>query len=221
MTTLPTLVQREEVTRRPASYEQYLAESSEKRIAEWVDGEMIEYMPPLPRHQEVTWFLFSLIKGYVEALDLGWVGTAPLEFRLWPGGPSREPDVFYVAEARRHLLTDRRFEGAPDIAVEVISTGSVREDRVRKFTEYEQAGVGEYWLIDPRRIPAVAEFYRRDEAGVFQPVEPDGDLYTSAVLPNFWIDVRWLRGEPLPSYIQALTAIFRSSEAFPPDLRAL
>jgi Uma2 family endonuclease len=127
-----------------------------------------------------------------------------------------------LAAARRHLLTERRFEGAPDVAVEVISTGSVREDRVRKFAEYERAGVGEYWLFDPRPFHTTAEFYRRDAAGLFQPVEPDGDgRYTSAVLPNFWLDVAWLWQSPPPSYREALATIFRSGDAFPPDLRAL
>jgi Uma2 family endonuclease len=180
---------------------------------------MIEYMPPLPRHQELTWFLFRLLSGFVEALDLGWVGAGPLEFKLWPGGPSREPDVFYVSQARRGLLGARRFEGGPDIAIEVISTSSVREDRVRKFTEYERAGVAEYWLIDPRPYQTTAEFYRRDETGLFQPVEPDAaGRYHAAALPNFWLDVGWLRQEPLPSYRLALLEIFRAGDAFPPDL---
>ncbi len=210
------------VTRRPASYEEYLEQASETRFAEWVDGEMIEYMPPLPHHQQITWFLFRLLSGFVEALDLGMVGAGPLEFKLWPGGPSREPDVFYVSRARLGLLGERRFEGGPDIAIEVISTGSVREDRIRKFTEYERAGVSEYWLIDPRPHQQAAEFYRRDESGVFQPVELDADgRYASTALPDLWLDVSWLWREPLPSYRVALLEIFRSSDAFPPDLRVL
>ena len=222
MTTLPAVAEQQTATRRPASYEEYLLWSSETRFAEWADGQMIEYMPPRPRHQEITWFLFRILSGFVEVLDLGWVGAGPLEFKLWPGGPAREPDVFYVAGARRHLLTDRRFEGAPDIAIEVISTGSVREDRVRKFTEYERAGVQEYWLIDPRPHQATAEFYRRDDEGVFQPVEPDGaGRYASTVLRGLWLDVAWLRQEPLPSYRAALLSIFRDNEALPPGLMAL
>jgi Uma2 family endonuclease len=214
------IAEKPQVVRRAATYEQYLEWASETHFAEWVDGEMIEYMPPLPDHQEITWFIFRLLSGFVEALDLGWVGAGPLEFKLWPDGPSREPDVFYVTKARRHLLTKRRFEGAPDIAIEVISTGSVREDRVRKFAEYERAGAAEYWLIDPRPYQNAAEFYRRDESGVFAPVELVEGRFHSAALPGFWLDVAWL-WQDAPSYRAALTAIFQSSDAFPPDLRAL
>ena len=220
MTTMPAVAEQQEMTRRPASYEQYLAEASETRFAEWADGEMIEYIPPLFHHQQVTWFLFSLMRGFVEALGLGVVGAAPMAFKLWPDGPAREPDVFYVSDSRRGNFTERWFEGGPDIAAEVISAGSVREDWVRKLEEYERAGVREYWLVDPRPYQNAAEFYRL-QGGIFQPVElPDG-RFMSTVLPGFWLDVAWLRQDPLPSYREALTAIFRSSDAFPPDLRAL
>jgi len=220
MTTLPAVTEQQEVTRRPASYEEYLAQASETRFAEWADGEMIEYTPPLFEHRDITWFLFRLLSGFVEALDLGVVGAGPYAFKLWPDGPAREPDVFYVSRARRGLITSRWFQGGPDIAIEVVSPGSVREDRVRKFEEYERAGVDEYWLVDPRPFQNTAEFYRL-ASGIYQPVElPDG-RFISSVLPGFWLDVAWLRQDPLPSYRDALTAIFRSSDAFPPDLRAL
>ena len=111
MTTLPAVAQRQTATRRPASYEEYLLWASETRFAEWADGEIIEYMPPLPRHQEITWFLFRLLSGFVEALDVGWVGAAPLEFKLWPDGPSREPD----AVSYTHLDVYKRQQPAGDV----------------------------------------------------------------------------------------------------------
>lgn len=200
------------VTRRPATYEQYLAWAGESRVVEWVDGEMIEYMPPLYRHQEVTWFLFSLLRGFVEAGELGLVGAGPFEFRLWPDGPAREPDVFYISRARLQRLTERRFEGAPDVAVEVVSTGSVREDRVRKFNEYEQAGAAEYWLIDPRPYQQAAEFYRRDADGLFQPVEVTDGRYRSAELPGFWLEVGWLWHSPSLPYGRLLAQILGREE---------
>jgi Uma2 family endonuclease len=221
MTTAPVQTEQHDVIRRPASYEEYQVEASESHIAEWVDGEMIEYMPPLLHHQEITWFLFSLIKGFVEALDLGLVGAGPFEFKLWPGGPAREPDVFFISKTRLAHLTERRFEGSPDIAVEVISHGSVREDRVRKFSEYEQAGVGEYWLIDSRPYQQTAEFYRRDSEGLLQPVEIQAGIFLSTALPHFRFHVEWLWRTPMPSYRDVLQAIFDGDDTLPPGLRAV
>lgn len=205
--------------RRRATYEEYLAAAGESRIVEWVDEEIIEYMPPSAFHQKVTWFLFSLLRSFAERFDLGMVGAGPLEVKLWAGGPSREPDVFFLSEARLVSLDEQRFTGAPDLVIEVVSPGSVREDRVRKFTEYEQAGVREYWLVDPRPHQRTVECYRRDEAGVFAPVDvtEDGRLH-SAVLTHggasFWLHVDWLWQEPLPKTAAALQQILDSDERF-------
>jgi len=217
MTTITAPAATAEVTRRRASYQEYLDTADESRIVEWVDGEMIEYMPPSVHHQQITWFLFKLMSGFAEAFDLGMVGAAPMEVKLWRDGPSREPDVFYLSKARIPALEEQRFIGAPDLVVEVVSPGSVREDRVRKFTEYEQAGVGEYWLVDPRPNQRTIECYRRDEAGIFQPIEAGADgRLLSAVLAHrgagFWLHVGWLWQEPLPKVSAALKQIFDSDE---------
>ena len=205
--------------RRAGTYEEYLSVAAETRIVEWADGEIIEYMPPLIEHQDLTGFLFSLFSAFVGELDLGKVVIAPSEVRLWPDGPAREPDVFVVLKSRISGFDNWRFNGAPDLVVEVVSPGSVREDRVRKFTEYEQAGVREYWLVDPRPNHRTVECYRRDDAGVFQPVEADeqGRLY-SAVLADdkarFWLHVSWLWQEPLPKVRTALGEILAGDERF-------
>lgn len=218
MATNPVLSARPDLVRRRASYEEYLATAGETRIVEWSDGEIIEYMPPTIEHQNLTVFLVQLLGAFVAELDLGRVVVAPAEVKLWPGGPSREPDVFVVMKARLSDFDKWRFNGAPDLVVEVVSPGSVREDRVRKFTEYEQAGVREYWLIDPRPHQRTVECYRRDD-GLFQPVEADEDgrLY-SAVLAcegaQFWMHVDWLWQEPLPKAQSALKQIFDSDPRF-------
>lgn len=216
----------EEETRTPsrqrASYEEYLRQASDSRIVEWVNGEMITYMPPLLKHQEVSGSLYLLLRNFVELLRLGFVGIAPFEVKLWPGGPSREPDVFFVRQDRLTQLTDKRFEGAPDLVVEIVSKGSVREDKVRKFGHYEQAGVGEYWLFDPRPRYQTADFFLRNGSGIFETVEIDDEgRFYSAVLPNFWLNVDWLWQEPLPYYQKALAEVFASSDTFPIELQRL
>ena len=219
-TNVLTAPKTEEVTRRRATYEEYLATASETRIVEWVNEEIIEYMPPTVEHQDLTGFLFQLLSAFVAELELGKVGLAPTEVKLWPGGPAREPDVFVVLKAGLSGFDRWRYNGAPDLVIEVVSPGSVREDRVRKFTEYEQAGVREYWLVDPRPRQRTVECYRRDDTGVFGPVEvtEDGHLY-SAVLTYqeapFWLHVDWLWQEPLPKVQTALRQILESDERFP------
>jgi hypothetical protein len=61
----------------------------------------------------------------------------------------------------------------------------------------QEAGIPEYWLIDPQS--QWAEFYQRDERGRFQhaPLDPQG-IYRSRVIPGFWLRVDWLWQDPLP-----------------------
>jgi Uma2 family endonuclease len=181
------------VTRSPMSYEEYLALPDDGRIVEWVDGETICYMPTTPAHQFVVIFLIRLLGDYVQLLSLGHVLAAPIEVKLWPGGPSREPDVLFFGQGKLAQLTEKRFEGAPDLVVEVVSAGSATIDRVEKFLEYEQAGVGEYWLIDPRPRKHQADFYVRNENGRFAEadIEPDG-VYQSRLIPGLRLRIDWL-----------------------------
>jgi Uma2 family endonuclease len=208
--------------RTPSSYDEYRRQASETRITEWVDEEMITYMPPLLRHQELSGFLFNLLSTFVAALNLGKIISAPFEVKLWPDGPSREPDLLFVSNDNLERLGEKRFDGGPDLVVEIVSAGSVREDKVRKFDEYEQAGVSEYWIIDPRQRQETAEFFQRDESGIYQPIEVDEvGVYQSYTLPGFWLNVDWLWMDPLPNHQLKLAEIVKDNTAVPEQLRQL
>jgi Uma2 family endonuclease len=202
------------------SYHEYLDASSETRVMEWVNGEGIIYIPPLYQHQEIIRFLSGLLGPFIQFFDLGTLILAPFEVKLWPDGPSREPDLIFITKAKLSNLTDKRFNGGPDLLVEIISPSSVTEDRVRKFTEYEQAGVQEYWVIDPRPHQQQADFYVLGEDKIYHaaPVDDQG-VFRSTVLPHFWLQVDWLRQEQLPNPQLALAEIMVSIETLPAEIR--
>ena len=203
------------------SYEAYLDLPDDTRIMEWVEGEVIIYMPPLYKHQAIVGFLDSVLRLFIQLFDLGDLVLSPFEVKLWPDGPAREPDIIFVSNKNTTKLTAKRFEGAPDLAIEVISPSSVTEDRVHKFAEYEKAGVREYWIIDPRPHQQQADFYVLDQNQTFQPglIDENG-IYRSTVLPNFWLHLDWLQPEALPNPQLALAEIIISIEDLPPAVRA-
>lgn len=212
--------------RERLSYEEYLALPDDGRIVEWVDGEIIEHMPPSMPHQNIVVFLVALLRAYVNKLDLGRVLVAPFEVKLWPDGPSREPDVLFISRDRLPQLSLQRFDGAPDLVVEVVSRTSLTTDRIDKFREYEQAGVDEYWIIDPRPHQQQADFYVRDAEGRFVPAPlSDDGVYASTVVPGFRLRVAWLwPAEPeakLPDIDLALAWMLADAPGVPDELRAL
>lgn len=182
------------------SYEEYLNWDHEGGLTEWVDGEVIVHMSPTDEHQRAVQFLFLLLDLFVGLLRLGMVRIAPFAMRALPGGPGREPDVFFLASANMGRLSNQQLTGPADLVIEVISPDSVGRDRGDKFYEYQEAGVREYWIIDPRPRHQRADFYVLDEQGRYQPVPlPLSGVYRSSVLEGFWLNVNWLwRDEPKP-----------------------
>lgn len=122
-----------------------LPESS--RVVELTDGEIVIMPPPSFRHQQISARLFTALQRFVAAELLGDVVYAPVAVRLWPG-KIREPDILYYASEHRDRIGET-VSGPPDLAVEVISPATRRTDRHDKFYEYAQAGIAEYWLVDP------------------------------------------------------------------------
>ncbi|MGH2515350.1 MAG: Uma2 family endonuclease [Ktedonobacterales bacterium] len=188
----------------PMTYEEFLDWADEDTLAEWVDGKVIMTSPASVRHQLVSKFLLKLIDTFVEVHALGVVLLPPMQMKLATSG--REPDLLFLSADHRDRLKKTRLEGPADLVVEVISPESFSRDRGDKFSEYETAGIPEYWLIDPDR--EVAEFYQLDARGRYQLLAAGADdIYRSRVLPGFWLRVGWLWQDPLPETEQTLLEI--------------
>jgi Uma2 family endonuclease len=185
------------------TYEEFLDWHPDHGLAEWVNGEGVLMPPPSLQHQDVIAFLSSLLRWFVESRDAGKVFFSPLQMRLKTSG--REPDILFVAKEHQGRFRRLYIDGPADLVVEVISPGGRSRDRVEKFREYQQAGISEYWLVDPMRKEA--EFYALGEDGAYRsiPVGSDG-VFRSHVLEGFWLRVEWLWQDPLPLLSEVLKA---------------
>ncbi len=96
-----------------------------------------------------------------------------------------EPDIVIVREGRPGVLEGRWVEGAPDIVVEILSTDRNR-DLVRKRQIYAEAGVLEYWPVDPRN-DTVTQLELREGEYVERAVLGDDDILTTPLLPGLSI----------------------------------
>ncbi len=185
--------------RAKMTYEEWLDWAGETAQAEWVDGEGISFVPPKTVQAVLTSFLTAVLTFYARMFDLGTVIATPYEMRLDPIPSAREPDLLFVARARRDRLTEERLVGPADLAIEIVSDDSVTRDHRDKFAEYKAVGVPEYWLLDPRGGKKQATFLRLSEQGRYREVPIDGDgRYHSLALPGFWLRPEWLWQDPLP-----------------------
>jgi Uma2 family endonuclease len=175
------------------TFEEFLALPEPER-AEWVDGRLVEMAGVTAEHGSITVWLISCLTVFLDSHPLGRIFHDPFVMRQKPDSPGRAPDIIFVANEHLGRLRENFLDGPADLVVEVISPGSRGLDRGDKFYEYEAGGIPEYWLIDPER--RVAEFYRLDRDGHYQPVPVEGGVFRSDVLAGFWMRVSWLWERP-------------------------
>ena len=58
-----------------------------------------------------------------------------------------QPDLVIICDKSK--LDDKGCNGAPEMVVEILSPSTTSRDKVKKFRLYQQAGVREYWIVDP------------------------------------------------------------------------
>jgi Uma2 family endonuclease len=116
------------------------------RLIEFADG-CIEILPmPTQRHQAISRFLFLALVAAIGDRG-GDVFYAPLRLRI-RDGKFREPDIMLVARAGDPRCRDDYWTGA-DLVVEVVSPDDPYRDLVEKRIDYAQAGIPEYWIVNP------------------------------------------------------------------------
>jgi Uma2 family endonuclease len=112
---------------------------------ELINGKEIGPQSRTGNHQRALLRTATLIS---EIVPNGEVLIAPLDVSLDESNVV-QPDILWVAEGSKCTwFEDMYLQGAPDLAVEIFSPGSLRRDRKDKFRLYEKFGVREYWMID-------------------------------------------------------------------------
>ena len=126
----------------------FMLSERSNRLIELSDGDL-EVLPlPTRRHQQILSRLLYLFFTYLETHAIGECLVAGIPVRLWPG-KIREPDLVFMLNEHFDRISDQ-YWGPPDLAVEIHSPDTRKADRRQKFQEYAEAGVAEYWMIDPK-----------------------------------------------------------------------
>jgi len=159
--------------------------------AEWADGEVILMAPVSDAHDDLDTWLITLLRTFVEARRLGVIRHNM--FVRFPGQRRRRvPDLMFISEANRGRIRRTVVEGAPDLIIEIVSPDGQNRDRRDKYLEYAEAGVREYWLVDPLSQTLDAYALRSRKYRAIRPVEGRTE---SKVLHGFFLRPEWLFGK--------------------------
>ena len=138
------------------TFAEFLDYDAEDYRVELENGEIIIMPTASPQHTEIIRFLYSLIQQYIKDHNLS--------LEIFPGGigvrtgirSSREPDLCILHREEWEALRKQNPKSAiverpPLLVIEVVSPGSENRERDyrKKWGEYLQMGIPEYWIVDP------------------------------------------------------------------------
>ena len=132
--------------RTKLTYEDYRNTPDDERY-ELIDGELIMSPSPREAHQYADVELGATLHTFVKLRNLGRVYHAPFDVVL-SDADVVQPDLLFVSRERLHIITENNIQGAPDLAVEILSPSTSARDRGYKRDLYAKHGVKEYWQVD-------------------------------------------------------------------------
>ncbi|HEX6244931.1 MAG TPA: Uma2 family endonuclease [Polyangiales bacterium] len=135
-------------TRVVLTYDDLRATPDDGRRYELLEGVLCVTPAPSTTHQRISRNLGFVLHRYVSERGLGEVLNAPIDVILDPTTVV-QPDLVFVAGARRGFISERGIEGAPDLVVEILSPSTAQRDRGIKQQLYAHFGVAHYWCVDP------------------------------------------------------------------------
>lgn len=172
------------------TYGDYLLWKFQERV-ELLRG-FIRKMSPAPsrRHQTI---LQNINKRFLNVLlqKTCNVYVAPFDVRLPVPSAKKDstvvqPDICIVCDPAK--LDDHGCNGAPDLIVEILSPSNSKYDIDVKFGIYEEAGVQEYWLVEPEERMVLVYTLQNGQYVGLRPVTL-GQMVNSPLFPQLKIEV--------------------------------
>lgn len=122
----------------------------EGQYAELIDGEMFMMAAPTSTHQRILVNLLLDIGEYIRKKK-GNCEVYPSPYGIYIKDDDRHfvmPDISVICN--KNIIEEKGCFGAPDFVIEIVSPSTGHMDYVRKLKLYREAGVREYWIVDPQ-----------------------------------------------------------------------
>ena len=154
---------------------------------ELIDGIAYAMSAPNTEHQLILSTLHGECYAFFKGKKCKAI-PAPFDVRLFYEADESDdtvvqPDLVVVCDPEK--LGEEGCRGAPDLAVEILSPSNTAIEMHRKLNLYRDAGVGEYWVIDPEE--KLVEAYRLDGERYQARILRKGDILESSVFSGLKI----------------------------------
>ncbi|MCR5799180.1 MAG: Uma2 family endonuclease [Lachnospiraceae bacterium] len=118
---------------------------------ELIHGILYDMAAPTAEHQIISSEIWSAFRHFIESGKGDCIPLmSPIDVQILRDDYNMvEPDIIIICNKGK--LSKKRIYGAPDLIVEIVSPSSGRYDRITKLSLYSEAGVREYWIVDPIR----------------------------------------------------------------------
>ncbi|MBR4027714.1 MAG: Uma2 family endonuclease [Lachnospiraceae bacterium] len=150
---------------QPITLQQYESLPEDVR-AEVFDGQIYYMSSPSQAHQTILTELLVTIRNYIKSKNgKCLVFPAPFDVKLFDNPLTIvQPDIMIICD--KDKLNGKRCNGSPDFVIEIVSPSNAADDYIKKLYYYKNAGVREYWIVDPQRKIVTVNYFEKNMLSV-------------------------------------------------------
>jgi Uma2 family endonuclease len=176
------------------SYADYLTWQFKERV-ELFKGKVLKMSPaPSVKHQRAASNLHYSFRSHFKSNQCQ-IFFAPFDVRLYDRRKSSkankeiytvvQPDLCVICDEKK--LDTKGCNGAPDLVIEILSPGNTKREMDQKYELYQEAGVKEYWLVEP--ADEAVFVYTLNEEGVYIGLKPATTTLVSRLFPDLVLEL--------------------------------
>ena len=175
------------------TYADYLQWKFEERL-ELFRGKIFKLSAPNTRHQDISRNILVPIALFLKMKPCK-VFAAPFDVRLPVKNKKKDDEVITVVQPDICVICDqtkidsRGCCGAPDLVVEILSPGNSKKEIRLKHELYEEAGVKEYWIVNPEEENIVVFILNEEGELSGLKMYASGDTIQSIAVPGLNINL--------------------------------
>lgn len=134
----------------------------EGTLCQLINNQLVMSPAQLDSHQSVLIEIASELHTFVKKNNLGLIRVASYDV-YFDKNNIFQPDIVFLLKENAYKIKRNGLHGAPDLVIEILSTGTKDYDKNEKRFVYEKHGVKEYWITEPESKEVIFYLLVNDE----------------------------------------------------------